>query len=192
MAIPSRLVNAGGGTNRPHRIALWANAGSTDWETNTWGLLRLTHVTKDITYIGRYEFGTRQTSLRDVGQDRMYPSLAARRASTLFLPSPNREPINTDEDQRSETCCATRPRHSQGVTVQFWIAPKPTRLHHSAMNNATTGSDKLADPEQNLRWLAWESKNRQIDRIAENRMRIFFVVVFVILLTLMVLRVGSR
>jgi hypothetical protein len=60
------------------------------------------------------------------------------------------------------------------------------------MNNATTGSDKLADPEQNLRWLAWESKNRQIDRIAENRMRIFFVVVFVILLTLMVLRVGSR
>jgi heme/copper-type cytochrome/quinol oxidase subunit 2 len=54
------------------------------------------------------------------------------------------------------------------------------------MNNATIGSYKPADPEQNLRWLAWESKNRQIDRIAENRMRIFFVVVFVILLTLMV------
>jgi hypothetical protein len=54
------------------------------------------------------------------------------------------------------------------------------------MNNATIGSDKPTDSEQNLRWLAWERKNRQADRIAEKRMKIFFVVVFVVLLTLIV------
>lgn len=54
------------------------------------------------------------------------------------------------------------------------------------MNNATMVSDEPTDSEQNLRLLAWERKNRREDMVAEKRMKIFFVVVFVILLTLIV------
>jgi hypothetical protein len=36
--------------------------------------------------------------------------------------------------------------------------------------------------EQNLRWLAWETKNRREDRILEKRVKLAFVFVAIILL----------
>jgi hypothetical protein len=53
------------------------------------------------------------------------------------------------------------------------------------MDNAIGPSEKSRDSEQNLRWLAWEEKNRREDRTAEKRMKIVFVVVGVILLILL-------
>jgi len=57
-----------------------------------------------------------------------------------------------------------------------------------------TFAEKSHDSDENLRWLAWEEKNRRKDRIAEKRMKIVFVVVGVILLILILytLRRGSK
>ena len=49
-----------------------------------------------------------------------------------------------------------------------------------------TPSEKSPDSEQNLRWRAWEEKNRRQDSIAEKRMKVVFVVLGVILLILLV------
>jgi hypothetical protein len=49
-----------------------------------------------------------------------------------------------------------------------------------------TLSENSRDSEQDLRWLAWEEKNRRADRIVEKRMKLVFVVVSVILLLLIV------
>ena len=45
-------------------------------------------------------------------------------------------------------------------------------------------SERPPDSEQNLRWLAWERKNRREDRMAEKRVKLVFGVVGVILLIL--------
>ena len=70
--------------------------------------------------------------------------------------------------------------------MQYWIVRKPARMHHMVMNETMLLSDQPRDSEQDLRWLAWQKKNRLEDRIAEKRMKAFFVVVFAILLTWMV------
>lgn len=49
-----------------------------------------------------------------------------------------------------------------------------------------TLSEKSHGSKENLRWLAWERKNRHEDRIAEKRMKLVFVFAGVILLMLMV------
>ncbi len=69
-------------------------------------------------------------------------------------------------------------------TVQYWIAPKPTRMQDTVMDNAMILSERSHDSRQNLRWLAWEKKNRRGDRIADKRMKLVFAVVAVILLIL--------
>jgi hypothetical protein len=69
-------------------------------------------------------------------------------------------------------------------TVQYWIAPKPTRMQHTVMDNTMTLPENPPDSLQDARWLAWERKNRREDRIAERRMKLVFVVVGVILLIL--------
>jgi hypothetical protein len=47
-----------------------------------------------------------------------------------------------------------------------------------------TLSEKLHDPEENSRWLAWEEKSKREDKIAEKRIKIVFIVVGIILLIL--------
>lgn len=51
------------------------------------------------------------------------------------------------------------------------------------MDNLRPLSEKS---EQNLRWLAWEAKNRCEDRILEKRMKLVFVVVAIVLVALLV------
>ena len=55
-------------------------------------------------------------------------------------------------------------------------------MQDTVMDNATILSERQHDSGQNLRWLAWERKNRRGDRIAERRMKLVFAVVGVILL----------
>jgi hypothetical protein len=45
-----------------------------------------------------------------------------------------------------------------------------------------TLSENSRDSEQNLRWIAWEEKNRRADRITEKRMAFVFINTGVILL----------
>jgi hypothetical protein len=48
--------------------------------------------------------------------------------------------------------------------------------------SATMFSEKLHDSRRNLRWIAWERKNRRGDRITEKRMKLVFAAVGLILL----------
>lgn len=52
-----------------------------------------------------------------------------------------------------------------------------------------TISENLYDSEQNLRWRAWENKNRREDTIAEKRMKLVFVFAGVVILLMWVLSV---
>jgi len=63
--------------------------------------------------------------------------------------------------------------------VQYWTALKAGRMQHTIMDDLRSLSEKS---EQNLRWLAWETKNRREDRILEKRVKLAFVFVAMILL----------
>jgi uncharacterized BrkB/YihY/UPF0761 family membrane protein len=52
-----------------------------------------------------------------------------------------------------------------------------------------TISENLYDSEQNLRWRAWEKKNKREDVIAEKRMKLVFVFAGVVLLLMLILNV---
>jgi hypothetical protein len=52
-----------------------------------------------------------------------------------------------------------------------------------------TPFDKSYDPRQNIRWLAWERKNRSEDRIASRRMTLVFVVAVVVILLMLILNI---
>jgi hypothetical protein len=55
-------------------------------------------------------------------------------------------------------------------------------MQHTIMDNPTSLSEKA---EQNLRWHAWETKNRRENRILEKRMKLAFVVVAIVLVALL-------
>jgi len=50
------------------------------------------------------------------------------------------------------------------------------------MDNLSSLSEKS---EENVRWLAWETKNRREDRILEKRMKLTFVAVALVLVALL-------
>lgn len=109
---------------------------------------------------------------------------------------------------QSSPCCghndqsSKKGRHFHGETMQmiacwsmkellrgavhYWTAPGPTIMQHAVMDSATIFSEKQHDSRQNLRWLAWERKNRRGDRIAERRMKVVFAAVGVILLMVLI------
>lgn len=59
----------------------------------------------------------------------------------------------------------------------------------SVRDQMMTISESLYDSEQNLRWRAWDNKNRREDTIAEKRMKLVFVFAGVVILLMWVLSV---
>jgi hypothetical protein len=59
----------------------------------------------------------------------------------------------------------------------------------SVRDQMMTISENLYDSEQNLRWRAWENKNRREDTIAAKRMKLVFVFAGVVILFMWVLSV---
>ncbi len=88
-----------------------------------------------------------------------------------FHPSPQNKDILMGDDEGDVA-----------GAIHYWTAPGPAIMQHAVMDSATMFSEKLHDSRRNLRWLAWERKNRRGDRITEKRMKLVFAAVGLILL----------